>query len=116
MPEPTPAAKKARVKALINPDSCTGCEVCIVVCPVDCIDKLPGPEHPTLNTTCAVDQPRCIGCWLCAKVCPWDAIAMVPPPDASAEGGSAPTLSEQALRAASGGGMVQTAPTTVASA
>ncbi len=77
-----PAPRKGLPKALINPDSCTGCEVCIVVCPVDCIDKLPGPEYVGLNPTCIVDQPKCIGCWLCEKVCPWDAITMVPPQEA----------------------------------
>ena len=81
MAAPTPAPRKGRPKAIINPDSCTGCEACIAVCPVDCIDKLPGPEHPTLLTTCIIDQPKCIGCWLCEKICPWDAITMVPPQD-----------------------------------
>ena len=71
--------KKGRPKAVINPDSCSGCEVCIAVCPVDCIDKLPGPELPSLNATCVIDQPRCIGCFLCEKICPWEAITMVPP-------------------------------------
>ena len=78
----TAAPRKGRPKAVINPDSCSGCEVCIAVCPVDCIDKQPGPEVPTLNATCIIDQPRCIGCFLCEKICPWDAITMVPPQDA----------------------------------
>jgi electron transport complex protein RnfB len=79
MAGPAPTPRKGRPKALINPDSCTGCEVCIAVCPVDCIDKVPGPEHPGLGATCVIDQPRCIGCWLCEKICPWTAITMVPP-------------------------------------
>src|SRR3989338_5767232 len=75
----TAQPRKGRPQALINPDSCTGCEVFVAVCPVDCIDTLPGPEHPGLNATCIIDQPRCIGCWLCEKICPW-APFPVPPP------------------------------------
>jgi electron transport complex protein RnfB len=27
----------------VLPDLCTGCELCIPPCPVDCIDLVPGP-------------------------------------------------------------------------
>ncbi len=77
-----PAPRKGRPKAVINPDSCTGCEVCVAVCPVPCIDKQAGPDYPGLNAVCIIDQPRCIGCFLCEKICPWDAITMVPPMEA----------------------------------
>ena len=77
-----PAPRKGRPKALINPDSCTGCEVCVAVCSVDCIDTVPGPELPEIGRTCIIDQPKCIGCWLCEKICPWTAITMVPPQEA----------------------------------
>ena len=76
-----PKPRQGRPKAVINPDSCTGCEVCVAICPVDCISKQPGPELPTLNPTCIIDQPKCIGCFLCEKICPWDAITMVPSQD-----------------------------------
>lgn len=78
--------RKGRPKAIINPDSCTGCEACIAVCPVDCIDKVPGPHpgQPGFQATCLIDQPKCIGCWLCEKICPWEAITMVPPQEAPA--------------------------------
>ena len=71
--------KKAPPKlAVINQNGCTGCEVCIVFCPVDCIEIVPGVEHAQLQQVVEVDLDRCIGCSLCAKNCPWDTIDMLP--------------------------------------
>ena len=64
--------------AVIRADNCTGCEACIEVCPVDCIYKVPGEDHPSLGHFCDIDLERCIGCSLCERWCPWDAIDMVP--------------------------------------
>ncbi len=74
-----PLRKKAPPKlAVINQNGCTGCEVCIVFCPVDCIEIVPGVEHTQLQQVVEVDLDRCIGCSLCAKNCPWDTIEMLP--------------------------------------
>ena len=73
-----PPRKKAPPKlAVINQNGCTGCEVCIVFCPVDCIEIVPGVEHTQLQQVVEVDLDRCIGCSLCAKNCPWDTIEML---------------------------------------
>ena len=73
-----PPRKKAPPKlAVINQSGCTGCEVCIVFCPVDCIEIVPGAQHTQLQQVVEVDLARCIGCSLCAKNCPWDTIEMI---------------------------------------
>jgi Pyruvate/2-oxoacid:ferredoxin oxidoreductase delta subunit len=69
-------ASKAKIKANINLSGCTGCEVCIAVCPVpNCILKF--GDDPS-NFGVYVDYEICIGCQLCAKDCPWETIKMVP--------------------------------------
>jgi ferredoxin len=74
-----PARKKAPPKlAVIDQSGCTGCEVCIVFCPVDCIEIVPGVDHAEVQKVVEVDLDRCIGCSLCAKNCPWDTILMLP--------------------------------------
>lgn len=73
-----PARKKTPPKlAVINQNGCTGCEICIVFCPADCIEVVPGVTHTELQRVVEVDLDRCIGCSLCAKNCPWDTIEML---------------------------------------
>jgi electron transport complex protein RnfB len=86
-----PRKKLPKELAVINADNCTGCESCIEVCPVDCI------ELKTMNlgvkgsqSWCEIDIERCVGCEVCVHipqkksnpyellVCPWDAIKLVP--------------------------------------
>lgn len=75
--------KKSPLVAIVHPEGCTGCEVCIEFCPVDCLYKVPGPENPSehgyvsVNGIVIVDEEVCIGCKLCAKYCPWETIDMV---------------------------------------
>ena len=72
-----PARKREPNKlAVINQNGCTGCEACIIFCPVDCIEIVPGMGAAQFQQVVEVDIERCIGCALCAKNCPWDTIPM----------------------------------------
>ena len=48
--------------------NCCGCEACVQICPVNCIDTFVddyGFIYPTVNSE------KCIGCGLCDSVCPF---------------------------------------------
>lgn len=75
-----PRVRDPRIAAVVDQNGCTGCEACLTVCPVDCIETVPGAEKPGLFKLVEIDQDRCIGCGLCPKICPWDTITMEPYP------------------------------------
>ncbi len=72
----TPRKKTPASLARVLTERCSGCEVCIVFCPVDCIVLLPDPSGG-FNPICEVVEDDCIGCKICARECPWEAIEMV---------------------------------------
>ena len=78
------AAKKKKPKeiAVVNPGNCTGCEICVPFCPVNCIEVSPSEEHPDRPIPpVRIRYNECIGCTICARVCTkmaWDAITMFP--------------------------------------
>ena len=76
MPGKPPRKRIPNQLAVIDQHGCTGCEACLVVCPVDCIEIVPGTELPDFMKVVEIDYERCIGCALCAKICPWDTIDM----------------------------------------
>ena len=92
MAKKAPRKKVPKELAVINADNCTGCESCLEVCPVDCIE-LKSINRGVVKgneTWCEIDLARCVGCEVCVHipqkksnpyellVCPWDAIEMVP--------------------------------------
>ncbi len=75
---PAPARKKRpKELAVINQDGCTGCEVCLEVCPVDCMYVVAGPDFDINKKLVEIDLDVCIGCKLCVKYCPWETIEMI---------------------------------------
>jgi electron transport complex protein RnfB len=90
MGKKAPRKKVPKELAVINADNCTGCESCLEVCPVDCIEmKSFGHGVKSVQAWCEIDLDRCVGCEVCVHipqkktnpyellVCPWDAIEMV---------------------------------------
>jgi ferredoxin len=83
--------KEPRYLATINKDSCTSCNSCATVCPVDCIYEVVSPIPS--QSYHQIDTSRCIGCQLCYRVpqessdrytleiCPWNAIDMLHNPN-----------------------------------
>ena len=83
--------KEVRYINVINKDSCTSCQSCATVCPVDCIyevpSNIPGQSYHQIDTS------RCIGCQMCYRspndstehyqltICPWNAIDMLHNPN-----------------------------------
>ncbi|HLG20314.1 MAG TPA: 4Fe-4S dicluster domain-containing protein [Bdellovibrionota bacterium] len=80
--EPGQKKKRPRTVAVVMEGHCTGCEVCVPFCPVDCIEVQPKsayPDRPIPPVQIRFDE--CIGCQICVKACTkltWDAIRMVP--------------------------------------
>jgi len=68
---------KIRPKAIVDIICCTGCEVCVQVCPVDCITI--EDSDLNFNGIAEIDGEICTGCNLCAIDCPWEAISMIKP-------------------------------------
>jgi formate hydrogenlyase subunit 6/NADH:ubiquinone oxidoreductase subunit I len=75
---PVKKKKRPRELAVVNQAGCTGCEVCIEFCPVDCILTVPGAAHTQHQKLVEIDLDICIGCKLCVKYCPWETIEMIP--------------------------------------
>ena len=73
----TEKTAKKKAVAKIRPDQCTGCGICVSVCPAACIDII--YTGLNFNGTARVNRELCISCNFCAIDCPWDAIAMVNP-------------------------------------
>lgn len=83
--------KETRYLNVINKDSCTSCQSCATVCPVDCIYEVPSPIPG--QSFHQIDTSRCIGCQMCYRspsdssehytltICPWNAIDMLHNPN-----------------------------------
>lgn len=81
---PRKGKKPPKLIAVVHQSGCTGCEVCIAGCPVDCIELVPGPveNNPGYQQMVEIDLQRCIGCQNCSQDCPWETITMYQHDDA----------------------------------
>ena len=60
--------RKPKLMAVVDEDNCTGCQVCVPFCPVDCIEAV--AEDVYDNRPIPPVQIRfneCIGCQICAR-------------------------------------------------
>lgn len=71
--------KKPKTMAVVDEDSCVGCEYCVHVCPVpNCLALVSvGVASAQIETTCVVNEDTCIACRACETACPYDAIHVV---------------------------------------
>ncbi len=77
----TEKKKKPKIVAVVDEDNCTGCQVCVPFCPVDCIAPVPHEKYHIPIPPVQIKFNECIGCSICARVCTnltWDAIEMIP--------------------------------------
>lgn len=56
------------MSAIVEKDTCTGCQICVGTCPVEAIDMADG--------VAAVDAGKCTDCGACVGECPVEAISM----------------------------------------
>jgi len=54
--------------AVVDPETCTGCEACVDACPVEAISME--------DDLAVVDADACTDCESCMDVCPVEAISM----------------------------------------
>lgn len=69
--------KRKRAVAVVDHAICTGCGMCTMVCPANCITVVESDSNFT--GVAQVDEECCRGCNFCAIDCPWESISMVNP-------------------------------------
>ncbi len=59
----------SRYRAVIDDETCTGCEICVADCPMDAISL-------NASNVAEVNADLCIGCGVCTRLCPVEAILL----------------------------------------
>lgn len=63
---------RANYEAIVTPEDCIGCEVCLDRCQVSAINMVDG--------IAVIDRDKCLGCGLCVTTCASEAIKLAPRP------------------------------------
>ena len=77
---------KSRFEAVVDPERCTGCEICLDWCQFGAISMQASPENG--GELAFIDPEKCMGCGCCVISCPSEACSMklVRPPEHVPEG------------------------------
>ena len=67
---PIPVPPKFRGKISLNREKCTGCQLCIKVCPTQAIEFIPEEKKVKIFVT------RCCFCAQCSDICPTGVLSM----------------------------------------
>ncbi len=76
----------AKDKKLVQSQNCTGCGICVTVCPTNTkLSKTPDFDVNTAklaivvaNGAAVIDSMACIACGICTRNCPVGSLAIVP--------------------------------------
>ena len=68
-----PEKKNPKKKAHINEDECIGCNLCVTICPMHCLELVLGPD---CHISKLPDPDKCVGCGQCSRICPIEAISV----------------------------------------
>lgn len=73
---------ETKVKVLpyidVKPTMCTGCEICVKVCPFDVLHMVDAPSKVEGQLAAVADIHKCTKCMLCELNCPHFAIFVEP--------------------------------------
>lgn len=64
------ALKKSRFRAIMDPEKCSGCEICVERCSLGAIEMVPG------DLVAKVDVDKCYGCGVCVVGCDFGALSL----------------------------------------
>jgi coenzyme F420-reducing hydrogenase delta subunit/ferredoxin len=56
--------------AVVDPDTCVGCNLCVVDCPYEAIRLQPRMDHPRFKNLAEVTESKCVSCGICTGSCP----------------------------------------------
>ncbi|MEM2957835.1 MAG: 4Fe-4S binding protein [Candidatus Freyarchaeota archaeon] len=93
-------------KLILDRKKCTGCGICITVCPKEAIQRGPvGAAEKELSDVPAVlvDKKKCSFCGICVHLCPFEALELLindEPKLIVVEGGALPNLKAEKVKLA----------------